>query len=71
MGPVGWGPVRSGYLRPNQFLDHLTVIIIRKRADMLLHIVDSGRGRKVWTFGVQDLVAWDKPRWKATAGKNI
>ena len=45
-------------------------VIIRKRADMLLHIVDGGRGRQVWSFGVQDLVAWDKPRWKATAGKN-
>ena len=44
---------------------------IRKRAYMLLHIVDGGRGRQVWAFGVQDLVAWDKPRWKATGGKNI
>ena len=26
MGPVGWGGVGIGYLRPDQFLDHLTVI---------------------------------------------
>ena len=26
MGPVRSGPVGSGYLRPDQFLDHLTVI---------------------------------------------
>ena len=28
MGPVGWGGLDwIGYLRPDQFLDHLTVII--------------------------------------------
>ena len=36
---------------------------------MLLHIVDGGRRRQVWAFSVQDLVAWDKPRWKATGVK--
>ena len=45
--------------------------IIGKRADMLLNIVDGGRRGQVWSFGVQDLVAGDKPRWKTTEGKNI
>ena len=45
MGGVRWGPVRSGcYLRPVQFLDHLTVIIIVIHSSTGVQQLGDGRG---------------------------
>ena len=38
-GVAGWGPVGIGYVRPVQFLDHLTVIIIEQIPIRLLRIL--------------------------------
>ena len=41
---VGWGPVGIGYVRPVQFLDHLTVITILNTP--VLHFVRGSRKSK-------------------------
>ena len=50
MGPVGSGVV-DGYLRPDQFLDHLTVIIIQNfKKSHNFHSIVKGRLEPVSLF---------------------
>ena len=39
-GGVQWGPVGIGYVRPDQFLDHLTVIKMLTKYEMFKIIKD-------------------------------
>ena len=38
-GGVQWGPVGIGYVRPDQFQDHLTVITTHLSHNAIVHIV--------------------------------
>ena len=66
MGPKsGWGGV-DGYLRPDQFLDHLTVIIIGGDEILQLKLIEIGVRERVLAApqptGGRDWFAKTSPR---------
>ena len=71
---VRWGPVRWGYLRPVQFLDHLTVIIrcaqkLREHCCNTLCLFKNRDDHRAWFECVEDPQYYIKVGAKKTNGQ--